>query len=286
MKILGISRSPRFSPNSTSRDAAIFDGVAEVLRRAGHTVVTCTEDDVAPNHLTDVACAYNMARDQQTLRCTLLPAEQRGLPVLNAPSALLGGSRAALAARFEGARLPVAPSIAVSLEADAALPALVAGQRYWLKRGEACAQTAGDVTPVSSASELREALADFRRRGLTEALLSAHVAGDLVKFYGVEGTPFFYHYYPTADTAAFSKFGLERFNGSPTGFAFSLAQLKTSADAAARLSGFIVYGGDAVVRADGSFLIIDFNDWPSFSRCCEDAARAIAYRLLCEAHAS
>ncbi|MFS6554926.1 hypothetical protein VPJ68_05445, partial [Parabacteroides distasonis] len=37
-----------------------------------------------------------------------------------------------------------------------------------------------------------------------------------------------------------------------------------------------MYGGDAIVTADGNFVIIDFNDWPSFSRCRDEAAEAIA----------
>jgi len=44
----------------------------------------------------------------------------------------------------------------------------------------------------------------------------------------------------------------------------------------ARAVGIKVYGGDCIVGEDGSFCIIDFNDWPSFSRCREDAATAIA----------
>ena len=44
----------------------------------------------------------------------------------------------------------------------------------------------------------------------------------------------------------------------------------------ARETGIVTYGGDAIVRADGSFCIIDFNDWPSFSRCRDEAADAIA----------
>ena len=99
-----------------------------------------------------------------------------------------------------------------------------------------------------------------------------------MKFYGVEGTDFFYLYYPT-EGKNFSKFGLEKINGAPTGFAFRSGLLKTCADRAARLSGFIVYGGDAIVLPDGSFRLIDFNDWPSFSRCCAEAARAIAARV-------
>ena len=43
--------------------------------------------------------------------------------------------------------------------------------------------------------------------------------------------------------------------------------------------GLQIYGGDMIVTNDGSLYMIDFNDWPSFSRCREEAAEAIA-RLI------
>ncbi len=271
MKILGISRSPRFSPNSVDRDNAIFEGVAACLRRAGHTACGISEDDFETAAGYDIV--YSMGRDREFL-LRLNVEENAGLTVVNSAKALLRGSRAALAALFESQNLPVAPSYLVDKKT---LPALEYG-RYWLKRGDACAQSAGDVCLIDSEEKLRAALDDFTIRGIAEPLLSPHIEGDLVKFYGVEGTDFFYHYYPTAD-GAFSKFGLESHNGCPVGFAFSPEQLKKATDRAALLSGFTVYGGDCIVRADGSFLIIDFNDWPSFSLCRDAAAAAIAQRL-------
>ncbi len=56
-------------------------------------------------------------------------------------------------------------------------------------------------------------------------------------------------------------------------------QLRAELEKIRQFSDIMVYGGDMVVRADGSFAIIDFNDWPSFSRCREEAARAIAQAL-------
>ena len=41
----------------------------------------------------------------------------------------------------------------------------------------------------------------------------------------------------------------------------------------------LLYGGDAVVSSEGDIRIIDFNDWPSFSACRDDAAKAIAARI-------
>ena len=40
--------------------------------------------------------------------------------------------------------------------------------------------------------------------------------------------------------------------------------------------GIRVFGGDAIIREDSSYVIIDFNDWPSFSSCSEEASVAIA----------
>ena len=44
----------------------------------------------------------------------------------------------------------------------------------------------------------------------------------------------------------------------------------------ARLTNIDVYGGDCIVDHEGRFFIIDFNDWPSFSACKEQAADSIS----------
>ena len=102
-----------------------------------------------------------------------------------------------------------------------------------------------------------------------------HVEGDLVKFYGVAGTPFFHCTLPTAE-GGFSKFGLETHNGRPQGHPYDAEALKATTDRLALASGMPIYGGDAVVRPDGSTALIDFNDFPSFSGCTQAAAKAIA----------
>lgn len=52
--------------------------------------------------------------------------------------------------------------------------------------------------------------------------------------------------------------------------------LRHEAERLAAIIGIDVYGGDCIVCADGTFAIIDFNDWPSFSPCVEEAAEHIA----------
>ena len=113
----------------------------------------------------------------------------------------------------------------------------------------------------------------FRERGIDSYTVSAHVRGDLVKFYGVKGTGFFRHYYPTDDGQ--TKFGDEQHNGAACHHPFDVENLRREAERLAEATGVAVYGGDCIVREDGSWCMIDFNDWPSFSRCREEAAAAI-----------
>ena len=114
----------------------------------------------------------------------------------------------------------------------------------------------------------------MQQRGITDYLVSAHVVGDLVKFYGVLGTGFFHVCYPTDEGR--SKFGMEAHNGPARHYPFSREALQQEAERLAAAVGIEVYGGDCIVKSDGTFCFIDFNDWPSFSPCREQAADAIA----------
>ena len=273
MRWLGVGRSPRFSPNSVARDAAVLHGVAERLRRMGDDVELTSEDDYCgPEGADGLFC---MARDRAVL-ALIAAEEERGLPVVNSARALLRATRTELTRLFAAGGIPQPDFVLI----DPSLgdgPAL--SVPWWLKRGDACAQEKGDVTLLRDEADVRPALRAFARRGIASAVGLRHVPGDLVKFYGVEGSDFFYYYYPTAGSH-FSKFGLERANGAPGGYVFDVAALKRTADRAARLSGLTVYGGDCIVRPAGDFCLIDFNDWPSFSLCKDEAAAAIARKLF------
>ena len=144
---------------------------------------------------------------------------------------------------------------------------------YWLKRGDAAAQSKSDVVYCKDRATLAEKEADFVIRGITNWIIQGHVLGDLVKFYAVKGG-FFRYFYPSDDGE--SKFGDEKLNGDACHYAFDEHLLKATADKVAQITGIDVYGGDAIITEDGNFYIIDFNDWPSFSRCRDIAADAIA----------
>ena len=82
----------------------------------------------------------------------------------------------------------------------------------WIKRGNSHAMVKEDVVYVECREEAEVVMADFRKRNIPVAVVNEHLVGDLVKFYGVQGTDFFYTFYPTEQSH--SKFGLEAINGA------------------------------------------------------------------------
>lgn len=281
MKVLGISRSTRFSPNSVGRDEAIFMAVASRLERRGCDVSIISEDLFVAVELEEFDGVFSMARGKDVLSSLAQAETQDNLFVLNSARALAENTRAVITTKFEGAGIPQPHSVVCPTAdyANSQQPPLAFP--IWLKRGDACAQTAADVQFVSDEEGWGQALTHFHEVGADSFVAVEHLDGDLVKFYGVEGTTFF-HTMRANTEGSFSKFGLEQHNSACRNIPFSEAALKQLADQASRASGFTVYGGDAIISPEGDIRIIDFNDWPSFSACRKDAAKAIAQRFLAE----
>jgi len=256
--ILLIARAERFSPNSVERDAAILRAVADELKEQGHQVELCEEDALPATTTADAI--LSMGRDTATLRW-LARLEEEGTSVVNSARAMLGINRRRLLLTARQLGVPTAPFAVGPLEA-CPLPYPV-----WWKRDDRSSQERGDVRLIRNEAEW----ASVRASGIEEYVVEQHSEGDLVKFYSVSGTPFFHWNYPV-----FSKFGNEAVNGSAQGFHFDEQRFKQQVDLLAQAVGLTIVGGDAIIMADGSFRIIDFNDWPSFSSCREEAAKAIA----------
>lgn len=267
-EVIGISRGSKYSPNMVSSDARILNAVAESLNRMGCEVKIYDEADYVNNRITG-KFVFGMARDEATLQY-LKSQEQQGTVVVNSAYGIDNCNRANLTKLLMKHQVKHPQSWMVSTSEPAPQVTLPC----WVKRGDSCAVVKADVSFATIMDEVNAILSDFNSRGIAQAVINEHLEGDLVKFYGVDGTDFFYWYYPEADSH--SKFGLEEINGLAQQFAFDASALQGEANKAAQVLGVPIYGGDAVVAADGSFKIIDFNDWPSFSRCWEEAAPKIA----------
>ena len=122
----------------------------------------------------------------------------------------------------------------------------------WVKR-DGYAESPADVIFAPTEEARLEAAEAMRSRGVSDIVFQHHREGQEVKFYGV-GRNFF----------------------RPEG----LPALREKALEAAAEKGLEIWGGDAVIGAGGDIHIIDLNDWPSFSSCREEAAKAITHYAL------
>ena len=256
MKVLAIGRAERYSPNSIDKDRAILLAVTERLLRRGNDVRVVGEDHLNGLTLSESPdLILTMGRRPETLAWL----RTVGAEVVNSSEGIENCQRSRLQAIMECIGTPVPP--------------VEGSDGYWLKRGDAAALESGDVVYVADKEGLAMAVKTMQRRGITDYVVSAHVVGDLVKFYGVGQGRFFRYYYPTDDGQ--SKFGNECHNGVARHYPFLEDVLRQEVERLVAATGVSIYGGDAIVRADGSFCLIDFNDWPSFSRCREEAADVV-----------
>lgn len=268
IRVVGVSRGDEFSPNNVGNDAAIFRLVAEELENKGCEVEIYSEKDFIENDV-PADFIFDMARDKKTIS-KLKKMEDHGTVVVNSAYGIDNCVRKPMTEILMANNIPHPESHIISTE-DPFTPEVFP---YWIKRGDSHAMVKEDVVYVESKQEAEIVLANFRSRGIREAVVNRHLVGDLVKFYGVAGTDFFYTFYPTEQSH--SKFGLEAVNGECRGYIFDLIKLKDYANKAAEVLNVPIYGGDCVVSSDGKIRIIDFNDWPSFARCREEAAPYIA----------
>ena len=276
-KLFGITRAEKFSPNMTKNDRDIFMAVTKRLEENGNEVSFMEEEALSPDlSLAGYDLVFTMLRGDRGIALLKDYARLRPGKVVNSPEGIEDCRKDRLTGIMQHLKIPMPRSYVLSLTDKTPLPDNLFFP-LWLKRGDGCAQCKDDVTFVEDNEGLLEALCNYKVRGVTSVVLSRHIVGDIVKFYSVEGTAFFDWNY--ADPRH-SKFGNEWINGASQGYTFDVAALKTEADRLAAFLGVPVFGGDCVVDARGHFRIIDFNDWPSFSRCRYRASIAIADRIM------
>jgi len=278
-KILLIQRAACYSPNSEEKDLAILQevgclfGDAKIIGEGELVENFNTYNQLISAESVGAVNAYyqiiSMARSPKALDC-LEQLEQRCIRVLNPSVGIRACQRSNVDKVMRENHLPLPPD-----KGD---------DGYWVKRADTTAQSKEDVCFCHDWSEVEKIKSTFMQRGITDVVTQAHVNGDVVKFYGVEGTGFFRYYYSGDDTE--TKFGDEERNGKPQYYLFSSSNLQADAEKLACLLQTPIYGGDAIVREDGSYVIIDFNDFPSFSRCREEAAKAIVGRMKQKVEAS
>ncbi|GHV50286.1 hypothetical protein FACS1894181_10650 [Bacteroidia bacterium] len=277
LSIAGIRRGSRFSPNHVGNDAAIFHFTAEELRKMGWTVNEYPESILMEGNGIAEPSIFNMVRDARSIR-RLQQYEDNGKIVINSAYGIENCTREKMTRLLLSNHIPHPRSLIVPTDTDP-FPSLREAEldNCWIKRGDFHAIHREDVTYVRNREEAQSILEEYAIRGIGNAVINEHLSGDLVKFYGVAGTDFFYWFYPSSETH--SKFGLEQINGTARGIPFDTVHLQSICTQAAQVLNIQVYGGDCIVSGESVIRIIDFNDWPSFAPCRKEAAPYIAGRI-------
>ena len=286
MRILCISRGVKYSPNLAGNDAAIFMAVVDELRAMGHEVSTISEEEMLEHDYEPYDRVMTMARDVTTIMRLQekLTKEDRSHLLDHFVNSLGGcftcSNKSLVAIEMQEAEVPQ-PTFFLGHDDklvvedntkpfDLPIP-------IWLKNSDSCATKPEDTIYCANYEECLNASETFQKNHVRFWLLQVHQPGDLVKFYGVEGTGFFHWSYASQ---GHSKFGHEKINGKEKGYVFDANELRRNADRFAQKIGVPIYGGDAVIDEKGQCWFIDFNDFPSFSACREEAAKAIAQRIV------
>lgn len=277
IKIAGVMRAGAYSPNHIGNDAAIFNLVADELRKRGCEVNIYTEEQFISGNVTE-NIIVNMCREMRSI-ALLQEKEDAGALVINSGYGIENCTRERMTRILLGSGIPYPESLMVNTDEGVVAAMEQAGmERAWIKRGDFHAMHKEDVSFVRHPEEAQEVLQEYFLRGIKRAVINRHLEGDLIKFYGVQGTDFFFWFYPFE--AGHSKYGQEAINGPAKGLEFDRDYLRQICRDASEVLDVRIYGGDCIVDPDGSIRIIDFNDWPSFAPCRKEAAPHIAKCIM------
>lgn len=279
---LGIFRAARYSPGMVERDEAILQAVAAHLKAAGYAVSLIHEEELG-HGMQKPDTVFHMARSPHAL--DILQAwEHAGCRVINPVAGVRSVEREALAKMCATHHIPTPKTwIADTRYPDRLTTGTTMGTEMpitfpcWVKRTGDCAQQPEDVCRADDAESYRRCLNQLHARGITHAVVMEHLEGPCIKFYAVQGTDFFY--WLPAEKLGYDKFAA----ASPaTGTAAAPDREVANVELPLRAipTALKVYGGDAIIGPDGTARIIDLNDWPSFSACREQAAKAIADMII------
>ncbi len=270
-------RAGAYSPNHIGNDAAIFNVVAEQLRKRGCEVNVYSEDQLMAGKVKE-RILVNMCRERKSIEL-LQRLEDDGALVINSGYGIENCTRERMTRILVGSNIPYPESLIVNTD-EGVKEALIKAKlsQCWIKRGDFHAMHKEDVSYVRHPEEAQEVLQEYFLRGIKRAVINRHLVGDLIKFYGVQGTPFFFWFYPFDE--GHSKYGHEAINGKSQGLPFDKDKMRAICQSASEVLDVKIYGGDCIVSPEGDIRIIDFNDWPSFAPCRNEAAPHIAKCII------
>ena len=264
----GIFRESAHSPGRETDDTEILRLTGKHLEARGFRVVIQSPAEITGLPAERPRGVFMMC-EQVAILAHLRELAALGVPHVNTPLAVLNTYRDKMMALLEEAAVSFVPSRLVETTGGDEAGALP----MWVKRADVHNTQEGDVTYAATAGDVHAALAGLAKRGMRQAVLQPHVAGDLVKFYGIGGNA-------RADgTPAWFRWFYHK-NQTVAGHPLDPVALGRVVRRAAAALGLEVYGGDAIATAEGRIVLIDVNAWPSFALYRDEASAAIAEHLV------
>lgn len=263
MRVIGVYREAVYSPGKVAADAAILGSALKELSHRGVETSAVYPEDLT-NGRPSADLVLSMAQSDGSLQKQEL-WQKSGLRIMNTARSVRNCYRKPMIELLTTGSAPVPSSQIVSIdEVEHRIGARPYEFPCWLKRGDVHAIESGDVVKIASADETGRALDHFQKRGIGELLVQEHVDGLAVKFYGVGAGEYF---------KAFLSSSAEEVTSGTSG-------LMQMAMRSAATLGLEIYGGDAILTEGGRIVLVDLNDWPSFSLCRRSAAKSIARYVL------
>ena len=287
--ILCISRNKSYSPNSSEKDLNIFNLICENLKKQGFCVERRDENEFIGdinellrgiNLEKAPLFVLNMARNPKVIEL-LEKWENKGSIIINSPKGCKNCYREKMINLLNENGIPMPQTIIIDTENSMQKikssinknETWIEENKFWIKRADFQTIQENDVIRPKTFIEADSILKNYLKRNIKKAIISKHIDGSVVKFYGVRNTSFFHWLYPTQD-----KFN-NIINASITNHSFDKKELQRIANSAANCLELDIYSGDAIIDSKNNIKIIDFNDFPSFSSCKDEAAEIIANHI-------
>lgn len=262
IEIAGITRKTDFSPGHIMNDYLIINKTKEELEKLGAKITLYSEDDLGVVEIKEDYIFSMVQGPVGTEKLSEIAADKK--LIMNTPQSVMNCYRYNLIEIMEKNDIPFPESRIITDKYKIPEELKNCKDGLWIKRGDAHASCKEDVVKVESYKEILPELNKFLKRGIERWAIQKHIEGNIIKFYGVTDTDFFYYYYQP------SKY----YND------FNESDLVALANLAAEALGLDVYGGDAVITENSDIIIIDVNDWPSFAPIKDEASKVIAKKFF------
>lgn len=261
MNILGIYREEIFSPGKIQEDKEIMNDTLTEISKFGGNIKAIHPDVEAIPEKCDADLVLNMAQSGKTLSI-LSRWEKDGVRIINSSHSVINCYRRNMVRLLKENQIPMPRSWIYELEVIKNELSLAYASEwigaYWIKRGDFHALEPGDVAKVTSLEQMEKILMYFKKKGVNQVVIQEHVEGEVIKFYGVGDVYIKAFFLPDNQDIKIDQ------------------KTRDIILKAIKCLELEIYGGDMILEPNGNILLIDINDWPSFSLCRKEAAKEIA----------